>query len=175
MIRVAIGIDPGVAACGVGLLRRESGAWYAHVSATLRTNPKASLDQRLHSLHAMLHAQFRGHLIGVAPEETVFVIEEQEGALEGRRREGRTNADALLVQQAIGVIRTVAWSLSLAGRIVEVTPIDAKRVLVGMTRTSDKKQVQRAVRAIVRGCPGRMSQHASDAKAVALAGARRMP
>ena len=61
---------------------------------------------------------------------------------------------------------------SLGVKFIEVKPNQAKAVLSGILRTATKAQVQRAVRAVVRDCPRVMSEHESDAVAVALAGAQ---
>jgi Holliday junction resolvasome RuvABC endonuclease subunit len=74
------------------------------------------------------------------------------------------------VQQVVGMARVIAFSLGV--KFVQPTPAQAKAVLAGIPRTASKAQVQRAVRAVVRDCPKVMSEHASDAIATALAGAR---
>ena len=171
MIRVAVGIDPGLAACGLAIIVRDAQQSCALVhSQTVRTPATLDLHSRMHEIwHAMATLPmevFRG----IAPSEAILACEDQSGVLEGKRRSGDTNASAALVQQVVGMVRVRAFSLGV--KFVEVTPVQAKAVLAGIPRTASKAQVQRAVRAIVRGCPKVMDEHASDAIAVALAGAR---
>lgn len=172
MIKVAIGVDPGLANLGLAVIVRgkQSGTWRNVHLETLSTNSKFPLDARL-KLIANYMSEIVIFLTGIKPEEVSFAVEEQAGALEGRRREGRTNADALLVQQAVGVIRTVAWRFGIS--VTEVSPQEAKRLLPGIKGNATKAQVQRAVRALVSNLPEKMSEHASDALAIAVVGARR--
>jgi Holliday junction resolvasome RuvABC endonuclease subunit len=166
---IVIGIDPGVRACGLAVLCREDGTsdpWRAWSANTVRTTTKEPLHERLRRLWTAILSGTGNHA-----ETLVIAVEEQTGAAEGARRAGATNADALLVQQVVGLARAAAYMHSGA-TFVEVTPAEAKRVLNGMTMTASKAQVQRAIRSVVRDCPGMMSEHASDAVAIALAGAR---
>jgi Holliday junction resolvasome RuvABC endonuclease subunit len=102
--------------------------------------------------------------------EAIIACENQVGVQEGKRARGETNKDAVLVQQVVGMMRVIAFDCEQ--RFVEPSPAQAKAVLLGIRRTASKAQVQRAVRAMVKDCPKVMSEHASDALANALAGAR---
>ena len=171
MILVSIGVDPGYRACGLGVIRRgRDQRWYAHHVQTIRTNPSATFHQRLHAIYAGLKRIPRSVFEGIKVEEVVFACEDQTGAHEGKRREGKTSSDALLVQQVVGLARAVA--IDEGFRFVEPTPAQVKAVLPGITQRADKAQVKRAVRAVVQGCPKIMSEHASDSLGTALAGAR---
>lgn len=166
---IVLGVDPGVRACGVAILEREdigSISWRARSVLTVRTYPKESLHDRLRRIWLVMRCSTG--MLG----SFVVAIEEQTGAAEGARRAGATNADAVLVQQVVGLARAIAFTESHS-TFIEVTPAEAKRVLNGMTMTASKAQVQRAIRAVVSGCPAVMSEHASDAVAIALAGARK--
>jgi len=171
VIRLAIGIDPGYLACGIGVIKRGADQrWSALYVQTVRTNTKATLHQRMIAVYGAMLRIPREVFMGVQVHEAVLACEDQAGTQEGRRREGKTNSNALLVQQVVGLARAVAFRDHL--RFVEPTPAQAKAVLVGIPKTATKAQVQRAVRAIVKDCPKVMSEHASDALANALAGAR---
>jgi Holliday junction resolvasome RuvABC endonuclease subunit len=171
VIRVALGIDPGLASCGIALLVREPGGpWRARFVETVRTKAREPLHDRMRQIFWAIRSAPREPLQGVRPAEFVVCCETQTGVQEGKRRSGETSASALLVQQVVGMARVVA--LSEGAQFVEVTPAQVKSVLPGM-RTASKAQVQRAIRAFVRECPKVMSEHASDAIAAAIAGARR--
>jgi Holliday junction resolvasome RuvABC endonuclease subunit len=171
VIRVAVGIDPGYASCGLAIITKEiQEPWRAVHVKTIRTPPTLDLHSRMHELwHAMSTLPMEAFR-GIKPHEVILACEDQSGVLEGKRRSGETNASATLVQQVVGMARVIAFSLGV--KFVQPTPAQAKAVLAGIPRTASKAQVQRAVRALVRDCPKVMSEHASDAIATALAGAR---
>jgi Holliday junction resolvasome RuvABC endonuclease subunit len=171
MIRVSVGVDPGYAACGIAIIERgERSPWRAVHVQTVRTPATLELHSRMHEIwHAMATLPIEAFQ-GVKPYDAVVACENQSGVLEGKRRSGETSASAALVQQVVGMVRIKAFNLGV--KFIEVTPAQAKAVLLGIPRTANKAQVQRAVRALVRDCPKVMSEHASDAIAVALAGAR---
>ena len=176
MIRVSIGLDPGLAACGLAVLCRAdstNGPWKAWIAVTLRTKPPEPLGARLRVIYEKVESAMQEVVRqGTLMTNVSFAIEDQTGVSEGKRREGKTNADALLVHQVVGALRAVAWNAGVTP--IDVSPQEAKRLLSGMKGTADKNQLRRAVRALVSGCPKVMSQHASDAVAIALAGARRV-
>jgi len=175
-LMIVLGVDPGVRSCGLAVLYREEGSpdpWRAWSVKTVRTSAKESLHERLRTIWDAIACGISKTLtVEALGEQTVVAVEEQSGASEGARRRGETNADALLVQQVVGLARAATFG-DRGDLFVEVTPAEAKRVLIGMTMTASKAQVQRAIRAVVGGCPTVMSEHASDAVAIALAGARK--
>ena len=67
-----------------------------------------------------------------------------------------------------GLLRALAWQYNVP--LVEVEPATWRKCL-GVGITAPKSQVQRAVRARL-GWEGRLSEHAADAAAVAMAGER---
>jgi Holliday junction resolvasome RuvABC endonuclease subunit len=171
MIRLAIGIDPGLASCGIAVITKEvQQPWLAVHVQTVRTNNSDRPNERMACIYWKLRAIPRSVFQGFKIEEVVVACEDQTGVQEGKRRTGQTNASGMLVQQVVGLVRAFAFNEGFS--LCEPTPAQAKAVLAGIPRTASKAQVQRAVRAIVRDCPKVMSEHASDAIAVALAGAR---
>jgi len=164
-----LGVDPGLLRCGIAVLWRgkPSEPWYCRSAVTIRTDAKHSMHVRLGDIWRAMRAGMHPTLFGTG---VLIVCEEQSGAAEGHRLRGTTNARAVLVQQVVGLVHAFALD---RGFFVDVTPTEAKRVLPGISQTASKAQVQRAVRAIVKDCPTRMSEHASDAVAIALAGARK--
>jgi Holliday junction resolvasome RuvABC endonuclease subunit len=149
---------------------RDAEKWrLAHVD-TIRTSSKDRPNERMAMIYWKLRAIPRSVFQGVRTEELVVACEEQAGVQEGKRRTGQTNASGMLVQQVVGLVR--AYTFQEGFLFYEPTPVQVKAVLAGIPRTASKAQVQRAVRALVRDCPKVMSEHASDAIAVALAGAR---
>ncbi len=171
MIRVAIGIDPGYRAFGCCVIARdEEQRWVAEHVETVRTPSSMPFHERCQKVFNALQLMEPGPWEGLPCHQLIVSCENQSGVHEGKRRAGGTNSDAMRVQQIVGMCRVFAYDLG--ARFVEPTPAQAKAVLLGIRQTASKAQVQRAVRAMVRGCPKVMSEHASDALANALAGAR---
>jgi len=171
MIQLALGVDPGYANCGLGIITRAADQrWRCVHSETVQTPASLSFHERLYAVYRALHEMpiepWRSLKIG----DCVIACEEQSGTHEGKRRTGETHAEALKVQQVVGLVRAFAYDLGC--RFVEPSPAQTKKVLVGIKNTASKAQVARAVRAVVNGCPEVMKEHASDALANALAGAR---
>jgi len=171
MIQLAVGIDPGYANCGIGVIARSAEQrWRCVHSETVQTPPSVPFHDRLHAVYRALHEIPIEPFRRVMASECVIACEEQTGTHEGKRRTGETRAEALLVQQVVGLIRVFAYEQGY--RFVEPSPAQTKKVLVGIKNTATKAQVARAVRAVVLDCPEVMKEHASDALANALAGAR---
>jgi Holliday junction resolvasome RuvABC endonuclease subunit len=172
VIRLSIGIDPGLAACGVAIIYHHDGQqpWRLIWLETMRTRSSDRPNERMACIHWKLRAIPRSVFQGIGIDELVVACEDQTGVQEGKRRTGQTNASGMLVQQVVGLVRAFAFNEGFS--FYEPTPVQVKAVLAGIPRTASKAQVQRAVRALVRDCPKVMSEHASDAIAVALAGAR---
>lgn len=159
---IVLGVDPGYAACGVAVLRREGQRWRAIEFATIRTPSTDPVGMRMEAVWRGV-----GRLFKHAP--TVTAMEAQERAQRGHEERGTTSAKARRTLVVCGLVRALALQHGVT--LVEVEPDDWRRAL-GLRRTASKEQAQRVIRALVRGCPARMSSHASDAGGVAICGAR---
>lgn len=166
MSQRVLGCDLGYATFGLALLeRRGTERWAGRTVETLRTPPGMPFDERLRRIWLRVDEVIRTG----APE--LVAIEAQRRAQAGHRERGTTSDEAVAVREVTGLLRGLAWRYGLP--LVEVDPA-TWRACLGLGRVAPKAQVQRAVRALVAGCPERMSEHAADAAAVALAGARRL-
>ncbi len=165
----ALGVDPGYRNLGLGLIRRDapSEPWRAVHVQTVRTSSKLSFHERSGVIYDALESAV-GQRLGIY--SGVIGCESQIAA-EGKRQRGQTSYEAMLVQQIVGIVRAIA--LRHCMRFEEVPVTDVKAVLRGIPRTASKTQVARATRAVIRDCPEKMSSHATDALATALAAARR--
>lgn len=159
---VVIGVDPGLAAVGYSVVRFPERVSLR--AATIRTSTSSSDRERVLEVARVLADAVRG-----LQRPAVLAIEEQERAWVGNLKRGNSNAKAVWPREVAGAVCgiSVCWGVQL----VEVTTEQVKAAAL-CTRTSPKAQVQRAVRAIVADLPTRLSQHAADATAVALAGER---
>lgn len=146
-----LGIDPGTAACGFGVVRRsgselvalEHGWW----STPARERPELRL-KRIHDEVTELIERF-------APE--VVVLEESYVGVDART--------ALSVGQARGAALTACANAGVP--CCEYAPATVKQAVCGYGR-ADKAQVQRMVRAILRLDADPTPHHAADALAVAI-------
>lgn len=163
MMRV-LGADPGFATCGLALLEETGRPWRAATLETVRTPSSEPLAARLHTIWCRVGAV----ITFSRPPPAVLAVEAQARAQAGFRERGQTSDNVLAVREVTGLLRALAWQHGLA--FVEVEPA-TWRACLGLPRTADKAQVQRAVRALL-GWTGRLSEHAADAAGVALAGAR---
>ena len=146
-----LGIDPGTATCGYGIVHGSDGRLRAGASGCWRTSAQEPLDARLLTI-------FEGVRELIAEHEPDAV------ALE----ESYVGADvriALSVGQARGAVLVAA-----AGAGVECTehaPARVKQTVCGYGR-ADKGQVQRMVRVILGLEQEPSSSHEADAFAVAI-------
>jgi Holliday junction resolvasome RuvABC endonuclease subunit len=145
--------------------------WRAAHVKTVHTGTSAPLHDRIGEIYEGINVACDA-FIDLDFVEVVVACETQAGVQEGKRRSGETSADALLVQQVVGIARALALRYHL--RFVDVSPQEAKIAVLGRGgSTADKAQVNRAVRALVTGLPDKMDEHSSDAVAIAIAGARK--
>lgn len=164
----ALGIDPGYATCGLALLRSEGQRWEATALETLRTPSGQPLAARLHVVWARVHEIMES---SHGPPD-LLAVEAQARAQAGHRERGTTSDEAVAVREVTGLLRALAWQYNVP--LVEVEPA-TWRACLGLPRTAPKAQVKLAVLARIGPWSGRLSEHAADAAAVALAGARVAP
>jgi len=146
-----LGIDPGTAACGYGIVRERSGrvklvdhGWWKTPS---RSRPELRLKMIFDGVTELIE-EFEPD--AVALEESFVGVD------------ART---ALSVGQARGVILVAAAQLGL--ECAEYPPSRVKQAVCGYGR-AEKAQVQRMVMAILGLRKPPTPQHASDALAVAI-------
>jgi crossover junction endodeoxyribonuclease RuvC len=152
-----IGIDPGLASTGYGVIRFDGSRFFHVDHGVVRTAPKTPLPERL--LH--IYREIRRVLENLAPEEAG--VEELYFA--------RNSSSAMQVAHARGV---VLLALGEAGIPVGCySPQQVKQSVIGTGR-AEKNQVQKLV-AVLLGLadvPG--PDHAADALAVAICHANRV-
>jgi crossover junction endodeoxyribonuclease RuvC len=146
-----LGIDPGTAACGYGIVRERNGRVKLVDHGWWKTPSKSRPELRLKMI-------FDGvtELIEEFEPDAVALEESFVGV------DART---ALSVGQARGVILVAAANLGL--ECAEYAPSRVKQAVCGYGR-AEKAQVQRMVMAILGLRTPPTPQHASDALAVAI-------
>jgi crossover junction endodeoxyribonuclease RuvC len=149
---LALGIDPGTATTGWGLVEETAaGELLARAYGVILTPAATPMPERLADLYAQLQAILLLHRPDTAAVEKLFFA--------------RNVTTAISVGQGRGV---VLLALAQAGlEIEEYTPMEIKQAVVGYGG-AEKRQVQEMVRAILtlRDLP--KPDDAADALAVAL-------
>ncbi len=148
---IVLGIDPGTAALGWGIVDRRGGEVRLVDAGCLETSPELGLPDRLLAIHRFLGEVIARHDPVIVAVERLFF--------------SRNAQTAFAVGQARGVVLLAAAE---AGRVVrEATPNEVKMAVTG-SGSADKDQVGRMV-AVVLGLrePPRPDDTA-DALAVAI-------
>lgn len=150
-MQTIIGIDPGTAITGFGIVDKVRHTYAYRSHGVIRTIANTPLTDRLLEIEADLQAIIDKHKPDVAVVEKIFF---------------QTNAKtAISVAQSRGV---VLLTLTKAGiPIVEVTPTSLKSSITGNGR-ADKYQMQHMVKAILQLQEIPRPDDAADALALAL-------
>ena len=149
---LALGIDPGTATTGFGLVRLTRDGELVSVHFGVLSTPKdATPSARLAMLYDQLQDLLKQHKPDTAAVEKLFF--------------SRNVTTALAVGQARGV---VLLSLQQAGiEVFEYTPNEVKQAVVGYG-SAEKKQVQEMVRALLQLDAIPRPDDAADALAIAI-------
>jgi crossover junction endodeoxyribonuclease RuvC len=146
-----LGIDPGTAACGYGIVQADGGRLSAVDHGWWKTSARDAPERRLKQIHDAVV-----ELIALHRPDAVALEESFVGA------DART---ALFVGQGRGAVLVACAHAELD--CTEYSPATVKQAVCGYGR-AEKQQVGKMVRAILgmRELPA--SDHASDALAVAI-------
>jgi len=129
---IVLGIDPGTAALGYGLVERKGGSLRAIDYGCLTTSPDAPLPDRLHQIHALVTELIETHTPDLLGVERLFF--------------SRNAQSAFGVGQARGVVLLAAAQAGIPVR--EATPNEIKLGVTGYGN-ADKEQVGRMVTVIL--------------------------
>ena len=148
---VILGVDPGTAICGYGLIEKEGNHLKRIAFGAILTAPETATALRLQQISRELQAIIERYRPDVMAVEQLFF-----------NKNVRT---ALAVGQARGVILLVGAEAGLD--IMEYTPLQVKMAVVGYGR-AEKKQVQEMVRILL--CLNEIPKpdDAADALAIAI-------
>jgi crossover junction endodeoxyribonuclease RuvC len=155
---IVIGIDPGLASTGYGVVARDGARLLALDGGVIETRAGLPAERRLAQIHDALEALLDEHEpAAMALEELYF---------------GANARSAFAVGQARGVVMLAAGrrGVPCAG----YTPQQVKGAVCGSGRAG-KEQVARMVGALLGLEPGTRPDHATDALAVAVCHANRAP
>ena len=155
---IVLGVDPGIANTGYGVVTGCGSRLRALEFGVIETPPRAAPEARLARIHAEVGVLIERHGVeSVAVEDLYF---------------GANVVSAMAVGQARGVVLLAAGQRGVPVRAY--TPQQVKAAVCGSGR-ADKRQVGRMVaRLLGMGAPPR-PDHATDALAVALCDLNRGP
>lgn len=148
---IVLGIDPGTAALGYGIVESRSGRLRMVDGGTFVTQPDASLPQRLLAIHALLDELIALHQPDLVAVERLFF--------------SRNAQTAFAVGQARGVVLLAAAQAEVPVR--EATPNEVKLAVTGYG-AADKEQVARMVAVCLSLSEPPRPDDTADALAVAI-------
>jgi crossover junction endodeoxyribonuclease RuvC len=150
-MRIVLGIDPGLASTGYGVIRCEGSRIQHLAHGSIQTSPREEMGYRLRRLHDELLQVIVAYRPDGAGVETVYF--------------SKNSSSAIPVAQARGVI---LYTLA-EGRVpfAEYTPGELKQAIVGRSK-AEKLQMQQSLRMLFNLPEIPTPDHAADALAAAL-------
>lgn len=148
---IVLGIDPGIARLGWGVIEGDSGQQKAIAFGCIETHKNQLIEQRLIKIADQLKSIIAKHKPEILAIEDLFFAANAKTAFQ--------------VGQARGVALLTAAQANL--RVAGYTPLKIKMALVGYGR-ADKTQVQKMVEAILKLKKSPKLDDTADALAVAL-------
>lgn len=150
-----MGIDPGMALVGYGVIEIENGEAILKTSGSIRTEKDKTVPARLAEILTDIKALIEMYKPDVVSVEDLFFFKNQKTIIP--------------VAQARGVILAVIESLNVP--IYEYTPMQVKQVLTGYGRAT-KKEVEDMVRLVIKNKELPKLDDTVDAIAIAICHAR---
>lgn len=150
-MRRILGIDPGLAATGYGLIETRGNSYRHLIHGVIATPAGDPTGDRLSVIYRDIEKLIREYKPTEAAVESLFFA--------------KNASSAIPVAQARGVVLLALCHLGLMG--VEYAPQAIKRALVGQGR-AEKHQVQELVRVVLGLSEVPSPDHAADALAVAV-------
>ncbi len=153
----AIGVDPGLARTGFGVVETLSRGGKACEWGTIQTEAGCPIPARLKSIHDELKELLEEWKPDILVLEEVFVLKQFPKA-------------AIRLGEVRGIVYLAAQEWNIP--VLEVKPTEVKSALTGSGR-ADKDQIKKMIRQILRIENPLKSSHAGDALALALTGLSR--
>ena len=155
---IVVGIDPGIANTGFGVVRRRAGRLVALDGGVMRTRSERSQEHRLADLFAQVEELLDRHNPDALALEAIYF--------------GQNVRSAFAVGQARGVVLMAAGRRSIPCE--DYTPQQVKGAVCGSGR-APKEQVTRMVQSLLALPEPPTPDHAADALAVAICHANHAP
>ena len=148
---IVLGIDPGTAALGYGIVEASRGRLREVDHGCLVTSPDTALPERLLAVHALVDELIAVHSPRLLAIERLFF--------------SKNAQTAFAVGQARGVVLLAAAQHDVP--VVEATPNEVKSAIAGYG-AADKEQVQRMVQLVLAMTKRPRPDDAADALAIAV-------
>lgn len=153
MVKI-IGIDPGLAETGIGIIRGSGLKVHDYSFGCIRTSSKQSTSDRLNKIFSAILAVLNDEKPDLMVVEDVFSLQENPKS-------------GIMLGKAVGVILLAGCRGGMA--VKEIPVREAKQILTG-NGNADKIQLETAVRHVLHMETPIRPYHASDALALALIG-----
>ncbi len=150
---IIIGIDPGVATTGYGVVKKEADNFICLEYGAIKTDKKNSTSSRLNEISnnfSLLVKKYSPEFLAI---ESLYFFKNVKSALP--------------VSQAKGVVMVTAEKLNIP--VYEFTPLQVKMTITGYGR-AEKKQVQEMIRLTLNLDDVPKPKDAADALGVAVCG-----
>ncbi|MBZ4688008.1 MAG: crossover junction endodeoxyribonuclease RuvC [Clostridia bacterium] len=148
---IILGIDPGTAITGFGIIKSEGNRIMPVKYGVIRTDSSYDLTTRLHKIYENITLLAKEYKPAEAAVEQLFF--------------NKNAKTALSVGHARGVVLLAAFKAGL--EVSEYTPLQVKQAVVGYGR-ADKMQVQKMVKSILGLQDIPKPDDAADALAIAI-------
>lgn len=152
--RVIIGVDPGLASTGWGVLESSNGRLRCIAHGCIQTGPEQPRGERLLYIYKSFLKILKTHKPDASAMENLYF--------------GKNISSAMAVAEARGVLLTALTAQGIP--VLELTPNAIKKAVVGVN-AADKKQVQEMVRIILGLKEIPKPDHAADALGAAICAA----
>ena len=149
-----MGIDPGLAETGIGVVKGSSLTVTDYSFGHIRTSKELSTPARLHMIHTRISEAIAIKKPDALMVEAVFSLE-------------RYPKSGILLGKVVGVVLLAGFNAGIP--TMEVPVREAKKILSGNGNAS-KAQLERSVRDFLKHPEPIRPDHASDALALALIG-----
>lgn len=149
---IVIGVDPGTASTGFGVISRNKEKFECLEYGVIRTTPNFSTPERLKKLYNELNELIKKHKPDILVVESLYFF--------------KNLKTAMPVSQAKGVILLTAAKKRVP--VYELTPPQIKLAVTGSGRT-EKKPMQKKVKSLLKLKELPQPDDAADALAAALA------
>jgi len=153
MIKV-VGIDPGLASTGIGIIKGTGSRIDSYSFGTIRTSKNLRLPDRLHKIFSEINEALQNESPDLMVVEDVFSLE-------------RYPASGITLGKVSGVVLLAGCRKGLP--VIEIPVREAKQVLTG-NGNATKAQLEKAVRHYLNRPEPIRPSHASDAVALSLIG-----
>lgn len=148
---IILGIDPGIAIVGWGVIEYNKGSVRAVEYGAIRTESGLAVEDRLAIIHRELYEIIERHKPECMSIEELFWNTNQK--------------TGIIVAEARGVIICLARRMGL--KIYEYTPLQAKQAVTGYGR-ADKKQMEMMVTTLLKLSETPKPDDTADALAIAI-------